>query len=360
MSFATPREGAASPRGSPLPPASLSLPPPPSLLEQARAAGRTTPRGAASPRVSPLTPRPHEYYPPPPPESRGALLLEAAEAGAAAPPLPPLPLRGGEPWQRPPVPLLRVPPPGATPATPRQACSASAPLLGGGGSGVAGASAGVSSAASSFSSSAYSKESQQALRTWTPSDDDPLSLLPPAPRSWARRALAAVLPADVTSAQLRVPTQMCVAVLAAALLFVFRTPHGFMHGKGLWTAITVILVLEPTFGATNRKVKLRMVGTVVGGGLGGAVVAAANVINGGWTPPPGNADAVPKSLAVAGLVAACSWVLEFRRLRDPNRECALCPLRVRVCCLACLRAAPCGLTCDMWRTPCALPQMRTQ
>jgi hypothetical protein len=156
-----------------------------------------------------------------------------------------------------------------------------------------------------------------------------------------------LLPEEVSAAQLRVPTQMFVAVAASCLLFVFRTPHAFLHGKGLWTAITVILVLEPTFGATNRKVKLRMVGTVVGGGLGGAVVAAANVINDGWTPPPGNADAIPKSLTVAGLVAACSWVLEFRRLRDPNRECAL---RAPADALfVCVRPASCVLTSGVMR-----------
>jgi hypothetical protein len=119
---------------------------------------------------------------------------------------------------------------------------------------------------------------------------------------------------------------MFVAVAASCLLFVFRTPHAFLHGKGLWTAITVILVLEPTFGGTNKKVKLRMLGTLVGGGLGGAIVAAAQVLNGGWAPPE-HGDAAAKSLAVALMISAACWVLQFCKLRDPNRECALacCP-----------------------------------
>ena len=130
------------------------------------------------------------------------------------------------------------------------------------------------------------------------------------------------------------PTQMCVAVAVACLLFTFSTPYAFLRGKGLWTVITVVLVLEPTFGGTIKKVKLRMLGTLVGGCLGGMVVAVANVINGGWALKPGEVDAVPKSLTVAFMVAAAAWRLEYGRLRDPLRECES-HAAAALCCLRC-------------------------
>jgi hypothetical protein len=175
-----------------------------------------------------------------------------------------------------------------------------------------------------------SSRSSSASGSWAASTaaGDPSGAAPGAGRFTWR----ALLPVKVSRDELRVPTQMFVAVCVAALLFVFSKPHAFLHGKGLWTVITVILVLESTFGATLKKVKLRMVGTLVGGGLGGAIVAAANIINGGWQPKSGELDAVPKSLTVAFLVAAAAWFLEFGRLRDPNRECVLllhCSRRAR-------------------------------
>jgi hypothetical protein len=88
-----------------------------------------------------------------------------------------------------------------------------------------------------------------------------------------------------------------------------------------------------------------MVGTLVGGGLGGAIVAAANVINGGWQAKEGEVDAVPKSLTVAFLVAACAWFLEFGRLRDPNRECAFLARFLARCC------ADADMTSPQMRTP---------
>ena len=281
MSFATPREGYTSPRGG-LPPLPLSL------LEESRRVGRLTPRGAASPRVSPITPR--APAPVSMSELRAAALLSTAEAGAVepqllSPPLSPRPstrLHASE-GLRSPLPELAHHP-------------STVPLIG--------------------------SRSSSASGSWGPAsvlaDGDPSG----AAACAGRLTWRALLPANVSRDELRVPTQMFVAVGVAALLFVFSKPHAFLHGKGLWTVITVILVLESTFGATLKKVKLRMVGTLVGGGLGGAIVAAANIINGGWQPKAGELDAVPKSLTVAFLVAAAAWFLEFGRLRDPNRECA--------------------------------------
>jgi len=128
----------------------------------------------------------------------------------------------------------------------------------------------------------------------------------------------ACLPADL-QALARVPTQMFVAVAVACLLFTFRTPYAFFDGKGIWSVITVILVLEPTMGATAKKVKLRMVGTILGGALGAAIVGLALVVNRSWASPPGG-DALPKSLTVALGVAGMCWALQARRLRDPSRE----------------------------------------
>ena len=285
MSFATPREGYTSPRGG-LPPLPLSL------LEESKRVGRLTPRGAASPRVSPITPR--APAPVSVAELRSAALLSTAEAGAVepqqlSPPLSPRPstrLHGSE-GLRPPLPE-----PAHRPST--------VPLIG------------------SRSSSASGSWAPASVDAGGPSDATPCAGC----LTWR-----ALLPANVSRDELRVPTQMFVAVGVAALLFVFSKPHAFLHGKGLWTVITVILVLESTFGATLKKVKLRMVGTLVGGGLGGAIVAAANIINGGWQPKAGELDAVPKSLTVAFLVAASACFLEFGRLRDPTRECA-CSLSV--------------------------------
>ena len=284
MSFATPREGYTSPHGGlpPLPPLPLSL------LEECKKAGRVTPRGAASPRVSPITPRAPAPAPVAACELRAAALLSTAEAGAVEPKLLSLPPASPRQLTR----LhssegLRSPLP-----EPRQH-PVSVPLIG--------------------------SRSGSGSGSWAPASvGDPSGAAPCSGRLTWR----ALLPANVSRDELRVPTQMFVAVGVAALLFVFSKPHAFLHGKGLWTVITVILVLESTFGATLKKVKLRMVGTLVGGGLGGAIVAAANVINGGWQPKDGELDAVPKSLTVAFLVATAAWVLEFGRLRDPNRECA--------------------------------------
>ena len=286
MSFATPREGYTSPHGGlpPLPPLPLSL------LEECKKAGRVTPRGAASPRVSPITPRAPAPAPVAACELRAAALLSTAEAGAVEPKLLSLPPASPRQLTR----LhssegLRSPLP-----EPRQH-PVSVPLIG------------------SRSGSGSGSWAPASVAVGVPSGAAPCS---------GRLTWRALLPANVSRDKLRVPMQMFVAVGVAALLFVFSKPHAFLHGKGLWTVITVILVLESTFGATLKKVKLRMVGTLVGGGLGGAIVAAANVINGGWQPKAGELDAVPKSLTVAFLVAAAAWFLEFGRLRDPNRECA--------------------------------------
>ena len=285
MSFATPREGYTSPRSGlpPLPPLPLSL------LEECKKAGRVTPRGAASPRVSPITPR--APAPVSASELRAAALLSTAEAGAAEPQLfPPTPPLLPRPLTR-----LHSSEGLRSPLPEPQRHPSSTPLI------------------DSRSSSASGSWAPASAAARDPSGAAPCS---------GRLTWRALLPANVSRDELRVPTQMFVSVGVAALLFVFSKPHAFLHGKGLWTVITVILVLESTFGATLKKVKLRMLGTLVGGGLGGAIVAAANIINGGWQPKAGELDAVPKSLTVAFLVAAAAWFLEFGRLRDPNRECA--------------------------------------
>jgi hypothetical protein len=301
MSFASPRDGYTSPRGGlpPLPPLPLSL------MEECKKAGRLTPRSAAaSPRVSPITPR----VPPAVPELRVAALLSAAESGALEPQL--RTPRTPRPSQR----LLSSE--GLRSPLPEPARHASSvPLM----------SSRASSASSSWGNASGKDDPSAAAAT---ADG-------PAARLWR-----ALMPTNVKRDELRVPTQMFVSVCVAALLFVFSKPHAFLHGKGLWTVITVILVLESTFGATLKKVKLRMVGTLVGGGLGGAIVAAANVINGGWQAKEGELDAVPKSLTVAFSVAACAWFLEFGRLRDPNRECACLALCLPRCCTSADMASP--------------------
>ena len=119
---------------------------------------------------------------------------------------------------------------------------------------------------------------------------------------------------------LRVPAQMAVAATSAAALFVFRRPHDFFRGTGLWTSITIVLVLEPSCGATSKKARLRLGGTILGGGLGGGIVALARLVNGPtWDSPPGG-DAVPKSLAVCASIGVACGALQFLRGWDVVRE----------------------------------------
>ena len=112
---------------------------------------------------------------------------------------------------------------------------------------------------------------------------------------------------------------MAVASAAASALFVFQTPHSFFRGTGLWTCITIVLVLEPNYGSTAKKARLRLGGTLLGGAFGGTIVALARWVNGTWVTPPG-ADALPKSLTVCLAIAACCWLMQFLRGWDTRRE----------------------------------------
>ena len=112
---------------------------------------------------------------------------------------------------------------------------------------------------------------------------------------------------------------MAVASAVAAALFVFQTPHSFFRGTGLWTCITIVLVLEPNSGSTAKKARLRLAGTALGGAFGGGIVALARWVNGSWVTPPG-ADALPKSLTVCLAIAASCWLMQFLRGWDTRRE----------------------------------------
>lgn len=60
-----------------------------------------------------------------------------------------------------------------------------------------------------------------------------------------------------------------IAAVSALAMAVYR---GFDIPRGYWLPLTVIVVAQPYFGATIKKARERVIGTVVGGAIGGALM----------------------------------------------------------------------------------------
>ena len=106
--------------------------------------------------------------------------------------------------------------------------------------------------------------------------------------------------------------------LAVGMLFVVINPLWYaLDGAAVWVLVTTVVVLEPTLGATLRKVLLRTAGTILAGGVGLAVLYLSGAVVSGLdydVHPTGMAVVVTLCTAVAGALlilqasaGGCVW-----------------------------------------------------
>jgi uncharacterized membrane protein YccC len=103
--------------------------------------------------------------------------------------------------------------------------------------------------------------------------------------------------------------------LTIGMLFVVVNPLWYaLEGSAVWVLVTIVVVLEPTLGATLRKVLLRSGGTVLAGGVGLAILYLSGAVVSGFDyelHPTGMAVVVTICTAAAGalliLQASAHW-----------------------------------------------------
>ena len=107
------------------------------------------------------------------------------------------------------------------------------------------------------------------------------------------------------SEALRSPLQLGVALAAAATLTCLPRTAAAFRQYGVWTAITCVLALESTLGATYRKAALRAVGTGFGGLCGLVCVTATAAV----ARRKGHHVTQPEA-ATSACWASLAWVID--------------------------------------------------
>lgn len=117
---------------------------------------------------------------------------------------------------------------------------------------------------------------------------------------------------------LKTPTQIFIAVVVSTLIFTVREPYDGLKGRGLWTVITCVMVLEASFGATIKKGPFRIFGTGLGGCCAAVVMGITHAVVGDarWA----ERNNVPKALTAALILAAAVASLQLVRFKDPKRD----------------------------------------
>lgn len=112
-------------------------------------------------------------------------------------------------------------------------------------------------------------------------------------------------------------TQIFVGVAGTSFLYMFSLPYNGLKQRGIWVTISLVMILEPSMGATWKKGPMRVIGTGIGGCVGAFVMACAHAAAGGndaaWQDRSGPAKIICTTLLLA---FSCS-LLQLLRLIDP-------------------------------------------
>ena len=133
------------------------------------------------------------------------------------------------------------------------------------------------------------------------------------------------------------PPPRCAVALTLGMLFVVINPLWYaLDGAAVWVLVTIVVVLEPTLGATLRKVLLRSGGTILAGAVGLAILYLSGAVVSGF-----DYDLHPKGMAVVVTccTAAAGALLILQASASSCVRCPTPPSCSRVCCKC---SPPCG------------------
>lgn len=97
----------------------------------------------------------------------------------------------------------------------------------------------------------------------------------------------------------------------------FSVPYLALKQKGYWVTISLIMVLEPSQGATLKKGPMRVLGTGIGGCVGAFIMACAHAAIGSTDTAWQDPNRPEKIIVTTLLLAFCCAVLQLMRFRDP-------------------------------------------
>eukprot|EP00887_Chlorella_sp_A99_P008175 scaffold12.g8175.t1 len=113
-----------------------------------------------------------------------------------------------------------------------------------------------------------------------PTDQFPAVIpLPLPPARWAGAALVAKLSGSTLEHAL-LALQLAMAVAVATVLHVNEHTYEALGGRTIWIIVTVVVILEPSFGSLVLKSGLRAAGTAMAGLLGVGLMGFAYLVNG--------------------------------------------------------------------------------